>query len=241
MQAAPRGGRCEIDLPCSAMTMRSGRCWAGSPGRACAGPHPAADRAGGDARRHEDDLKALCAAFRHDLGRADAACRGRHARGGRARWRRMPMPCASGRADLAAAWREFNAGPAEVDLIAFGSPHFSAAECRALAAALAGRRRRAAQPVSSSPSASTCWTRSAPTARWPRWRRRACRSCPISAGARSPSRSFRPRRARVMTNSGKYAHYAPGLSGRDVRFGSLADCAEAAMTGTAPAEPPGWL
>jgi hypothetical protein len=44
-----------------------------------------------------------------------------------------------------------------------------------------------------------------------------------------------------MTNSGKYAHYAPGLSGRAVRFGSLADCVAAAATRLAPAAPPPWL
>jgi predicted aconitase len=45
----------------------------------------------------------------------------------------------------------------------------------------------------------------------------------------------------LMTNSGKYAHYAPGLSGRAVRFGSLADCVSAAESSRAPASPPGWL
>jgi hypothetical protein len=44
-----------------------------------------------------------------------------------------------------------------------------------------------------------------------------------------------------MTNSGKYAHYAPGLSGREVRFGSLADCAAAARTGHALKSYPAWL
>ena len=44
-----------------------------------------------------------------------------------------------------------------------------------------------------------------------------------------------------MTNSGKYAHYGPGLSGRSVRFGSLADCVEAALTGMAPTGLPRWL
>jgi hypothetical protein len=43
-----------------------------------------------------------------------------------------------------------------------------------------------------------------------------------------------------MTNSGKYAHYGPGLSGRAVRFGGLADCVAAALTGEAP-EGPKWL
>ena len=37
----------------------------------------------------------------------------------------------------------------------------------------------------------------------------------------------------VMTNSGKYACYADGLSGRNVRFGSLADSAAAARSGIA--------
>ncbi len=44
-----------------------------------------------------------------------------------------------------------------------------------------------------------------------------------------------------MTNSGKYAHYGPGLTGREVRFGSLSACAEAAVTGRAPHELPRWI
>jgi len=44
-----------------------------------------------------------------------------------------------------------------------------------------------------------------------------------------------------MTNSGKYAHYGPGLSGRKVRLGTMADCVEAALSGRAPARLPGWL
>ena len=44
-----------------------------------------------------------------------------------------------------------------------------------------------------------------------------------------------------MTNSGKYAHYGPGLSGRAVRFGSLADCVAAAVTGGLRRGLPDWL
>jgi len=44
-----------------------------------------------------------------------------------------------------------------------------------------------------------------------------------------------------MTNSGKYAHYGPALSGRAVRFGGLAACARAAQTGFADDMPPAWL
>ena len=37
--------------------------------------------------------------------------------------------------------------------------------------------------------------------------------------------------ARILTNSGKYAHYGPGLTGRRFRMGSMADCVGAATTG----------
>mmetsp|Transcript_14601 Transcript_14601/g.26394 ORF Transcript_14601/g.26394 Transcript_14601/m.26394 type:complete len:88 (+) Transcript_14601:1713-1976(+) len=35
----------------------------------------------------------------------------------------------------------------------------------------------------------------------------------------------------ILTNSGKYAHYGPGLTNRRVRFGSMYDCVEAAKSG----------
>ena len=38
----------------------------------------------------------------------------------------------------------------------------------------------------------------------------------------------------LITNSAKYAHYAPGLVGRHVRFAALADCVLTAATGKAP-------
>ena len=45
----------------------------------------------------------------------------------------------------------------------------------------------------------------------------------------------------LMTNSGKYAHYAPGLAGRPVHFASLGACVEAACAGTASGQLPAWL
>jgi cis-L-3-hydroxyproline dehydratase len=36
----------------------------------------------------------------------------------------------------------------------------------------------------------------------------------------------------TLTNSGKYAHYAPGLTNRPVRFASTANCIEAAISGS---------
>jgi hypothetical protein len=37
--------------------------------------------------------------------------------------------------------------------------------------------------------------------------------------------------ATILTPSGKYAHYGPGLTGRNFRFGSLQDCIQAAVHG----------
>ena len=37
--------------------------------------------------------------------------------------------------------------------------------------------------------------------------------------------------ARILTNSGKYAHYGPALTNRRMRFGSMFDCVEAAKSG----------
>jgi predicted aconitase len=55
--------------------------------------------------------------------------------------------------------------------------------------------------------------------------------------------------ARILTNSGKYAHYGPGLTQRSFRFGSMADCVRAAATGVYDKQPvhtgenvmPSWL
>ena len=45
----------------------------------------------------------------------------------------------------------------------------------------------------------------------------------------------------IMTNSGKYAHYAPALTGRRMRFASLDDCLKAACGVEIDPQPPLWL
>jgi predicted aconitase len=44
----------------------------------------------------------------------------------------------------------------------------------------------------------------------------------------------------VMTNSGKFAHYGPGLVRRGVYFGSTADCVDSAVVGRAVMGEPAW-
>ncbi len=35
----------------------------------------------------------------------------------------------------------------------------------------------------------------------------------------------------LMTNSGKFAHYAPGNTGYAVQYGAMAECVESAISG----------
>jgi predicted aconitase len=44
----------------------------------------------------------------------------------------------------------------------------------------------------------------------------------------------------LLTNSAKFAHYAPALTGWAVQFGSLGDCVESAVAGRLVADPALW-
>ncbi len=46
---------------------------------------------------------------------------------------------------------------------------------------------------------------------------------------------------RVMTNSAKWAYYAPGMLGVEVAFGSLRECVESAIRGEVWRDPALWL
>lgn len=142
--------------------------------------------------------------------------------------------------DFIRLWDEFNQGPAQIDLVALGSPHFSADECAAFAALMNGNPAH--------PAVTTIITLGRETLRTisgngVRTRLEAAKVCLIPDLCWcSISEPVFPSDAKVlMTNSGKYAHYAPGLSSRAVRFGSLAQCAAAAQSGMAPLAPPGWM
>lgn len=183
-----------------------------------------------------DDLKALCAAF----GTTSAAPM-LHVEGVTPE-AHLIAPQADHhtvtQAQMAAAWQALNAGPEAVELIAIGSPHASLAECRALADALAGRTVAIPTIVTAGrkviADARACGTLDRLTATGVQVIPDLC-WCSISEPV------FPPATRTVMTNSGKYAHYGPGLSGRQLRFGSMADCAHAALTGHAPRTLPHWL
>ncbi|WP_308916531.1 aconitase X [Jannaschia sp. LMIT008] len=176
-----------------------------------------------------DDLKALCAAFGttsaapmlHVAGvtpEADA-------------WSGACLPAIRiGPEDLDAARDGFAAPGARVDLVALGSPHLSADECRRFADLLDGRRVADGVDVVLTLGAAV------------RAEIAACGTLARLEGAGAVVVSdccwcsiarplFPPGAKVVMTNSGKYAHYGPGLTGCTTVFGSLADCARAATRG----------
>lgn len=143
--------------------------------------------------------------------------------------------------DLLLSWHELNsARNPQVDVVSLGNPHFSLSEFAHLARLCQGRKRhpdvvlaitcgravleqaRAAGHVGVLEAfgavivSDTCW-------------------CMLGEPVIPPAAR------NLMTNSGKYAHYAPGLVGRKVHFASLAECVAAACSATASGRLPAWL
>ena len=143
--------------------------------------------------------------------------------------------------DLLLSWRELNsARDSQVDVVSLGNPHFSLSEFAALARLCSGRRchpdvvlaitcgravleqARAAGHIAVLEGfgvtlvIDTCW-------------------CMLGEPVIPPAART------LMTNSGKYAHYAPGLAGRTVHFASLGECVDAACTARASGHLPAWL
>jgi predicted aconitase len=116
----------------------------------------------------------------------------------------------------------------KLDMVVLGSPHFSLAEFRQLAPLLQGKRRHSDVQFLVTTS-------------------RIMRDLAAQTGILAPIESFGaritvdtcvlatpmlPKSIKVlMTNSGKYAHYAPGLLSTQMVFGSMADCVESATQG----------
>jgi cis-L-3-hydroxyproline dehydratase len=132
-------------------------------------------------------------------------------------------------ADLRAARAELTtADGQQLDMVILGSPHFSLAEFRQLAPLVAGRR-------------------ADPRVRFLITSSRLMREMAESTGVLAPIVDFGaqvtmdtcilaspmlPAEIKtLMTNSAKYAYYAPSLLGTRVTFGSLADCVESAVEG----------
>jgi len=192
-----------------------------------------------------DDLKAFGAAFAttsaspmfHIAGVTPEAATVEQALGGQAPARTLRVMVQG----LQDSWKELNsAHDPKVDVVSLGNPHFSLSECATLVALCHGKHKHpdvalvitcgraihdqatkaghvaALQAFGAQFVTDTCW-------------------CMLGEPV------IPPHARTLMTNSGKYAHYAPGLVGRLVHFGSLAACVEAACSGNASARLPAWL
>jgi len=126
---------------------------------------------------------------------------------------------------------------APVDLVLLGSPHFSLDEFKQLAPLLRGRHK--------APSVEFLVTTS-------RLMRELARDSGIlgdleAFGGRLTvdtcvlATPMLPSSVRtIMTNSGKYAYYVPGLLSRAIVYGSLDDCVASAVTGRVTIDDSGW-
>ena len=144
------------------------------------------------------------------------------------------------KADLRGAWHTLNSGGGAVDLIALGSPHFSYEETAAFAALMgAGAVHRDVQVMIT--LGRDVFARAEADGLVARLHGAGVQFHQDLCWCSIVEPMFPVAAQTVMTNSGKYAHYAPGLSGRAVRFGGLAACAAAAKTGQADLGVPEWL
>jgi len=136
-------------------------------------------------------------------------------------------------ADIEDAFARMSTAPgdAPVTAVAVGSPHLSLDECRGLADRLAGRRVRiplyahTGRHVLAAPGAGDTVRRlkeSGVTL--------VTDTCIVTTPILPPD-------GVLMTNSGKFATYAPGNTGHAAVFARLADCVETAVTGARVATP----
>lgn len=144
--------------------------------------------------------------------------------------------------DLINCWDSLNSAPRDqsVDLISLGNPHFSLSEIETLAELCRGRTKDSRVAVMITCGRSTYTS--------------ACRAglvneleifgvqfitdtcwCMITEPTIPQSTNA------IMTNSGKYAHYGPGLTGKSFYFGGLVRCVEAACGDNYAEVKPRWM
>ena len=131
------------------------------------------------------------------------------------------------RSDLEAALASLSTATGnQVDAIAIGSPHLSIAEFRQLEALIAGRKLQL--PFYA------CTGRHAILALEQEGRRAGLEAAGVSIIADTcvvVTPILRDFAGVLMTNSGKFAHYAPGNTGYATQYGSTRDCVESAVSG----------
>jgi len=175
----------------------------------------------------DDDLKALSAAFATTSSAAMFHAEGITPEAGDAVLAGAPEISVSLH-DLIALREQINTANQEaIDLVCLGNPHFSLAECARLSQLCKGRSKRKGVDLLVTLSRYVYGQAKAAGYVGPleafgvRFIRDTC-WCMLGAPVVPESNLA------IMTNSGKFAHYAPGLINRPVYFGSLSECVDAA-------------
>lgn len=192
-----------------------------------------------------DDLKAFGAAFAttsaapmfHIAGVTPEATTAELALGGHAPEKTLSIRPA----DLLHSWRELNSAQTpEVDAVTLGNPHFSLSECATLAYLCGNQRKHENVAI-----VITCGRATLERAQQAGYvatlERFGVQFVTDTCWCMLGEPVIPPTARNLMTNSGKYAHYAPGLVGRRVHFASLAECVHSAITGIASGRLPVWL
>ncbi len=139
---------------------------------------------------------------------------------------------------LRAARRELTTADGEqLDMVVLGSPHFSLAEFKQLAPLVAGKRvhPRVQFLVTSSRAMTLLAQQAGDLDALKAFGGKVTVDTCILASPMLP-----PAIKTLMTNSGKYAYYAPGMLNARVTFGSLADCVQSAVEGRVVRDESAW-
>ncbi|KAF3388737.1 Uncharacterized protein F1880_004482 [Penicillium rolfsii] len=147
--------------------------------------------------------------------------------------------------DLAKQWERFNAFAegeerTPIDLVSLGNPHFSYDELGKLAQLCSERQKSANTALVVTCNRDT-YSRAAKDGLIIAVEEFGAQIVTDTCWCMMQEPIIPPESKTIMTNSAKYAHYGKGLTGRQIRFGSLAQCVEAACSGEVTNTMPSWL
>ncbi|WP_025805306.1 aconitase X [Pseudomonas chlororaphis] len=144
-------------------------------------------------------------------------------------------------ADLQHSWKKLNtADNRHVDIISLGNPHFSVDEFKKLAGLCAGKVKHS-QVSMIITSGRTVFSEAEEAGAIDVLRAFGAEFVTDTCWCMIEEPVLKPNARSLMTNSGKYAHYGPGISGFGVHYAGLRTCVETACTGLAPAYAPAWI
>ena len=188
---------------------------------------------------NNDGLKALCAAF----GTTSAAPM-IHIKGHTPEDELQNIKCANSTSimpiDLLNLWQNFNTGNNKIDLVAIGSPHASTSECLKFLEFLMDKNEVVNVPTILTVGRETL-AKLEEQGHLNQLTKLGVQVVPDICWCSITEPIFPSKTQTLVTNSGKYAHYGKGLTGRNVRFGSLENCASASINGYVDDEFPQWL